>query len=95
MSCQQSLRKLHHGKSLRRSLAGMIRNDLTIIDPDLEQAKGLDRFFLFFFLFFCSVCFPRIEKKEKLDLNDSVLPNVPSPLSKGIFHYISTECANS
>lgn len=53
MGCQESLRKLHHGKSLRISLAHIIRNDLAIIDPDLEQEKGLDDFF-----FSCFVCFP-------------------------------------
>lgn len=51
--------------------------------------------FLPFFLFFLFCMLSKDWKKEKLDLNDSVLPNVPSPLSKGIFHYISTECANS
>jgi len=64
VSCQQSLRKLHHGKSLRRSLAGMIRNDLTIIDPDLEQAKGLDHFFLFFFFFFVLYAFQGLKKRK-------------------------------
>lgn len=52
MGCQESLRKLHHGKSLRISLAHIIRNDLAIIDPDLEQEKGLDDFFFSCFVFF-------------------------------------------
>lgn len=45
LGCQQSLRKLHHGKSLRIILAVIIRNDLTIIDLDLEQENGLHDFF--------------------------------------------------
>lgn len=45
LGCQESLRKLHHGKSLRIILAAIIRNDLTIIGLDLEQENGLDDFF--------------------------------------------------
>lgn len=81
LGCQESLRKLHHGKSLRIILAAIIRNDLTIIDLDLEQENGLDDFF---FLFLHD--FQEIIKKKELNLDGSVLPNVPSPLSRGIFY---------
>ena len=60
-------------------MAAIIRNDLAIIDLDLEQENGLDDFFFLVLHDFQEIL------KKKLNLDGSVLPNVPSPLSKGIF----------
>lgn len=61
-------------------MAAIIGTDLAIIDLDLEQENGLDESFL------ALHDFQEILKQNKNQNGaGSVLPNVPSPLSKGIF----------